>query len=350
MEFKPNNDTTRYARQQRLVVPQRAGTPSRPNLSQPQKPAKSSLFGDDDKIINDDELEDVRFRDIIGAWIKQAISHSPLEKKFEEGQQKKQRLNEMKKDLKWALMADLDAPVKPTKKQLPPAHHVDSAPSTHHPANGHTSHQPAHGHTSNSIDININFGSLPKLPRLKKLPTLSDIIKFIKSIKWTKQRVAILLVVLTASLGVITWNLVPGLGGASSHSVDSLTEALQPDYSTVVPKGKSIDSLGGWHRVSPPSSNPVFAYADKIDGVAIIVSQQPIPDSFQPDIDKHVAELAKSYVATDKITTGAVTIYVGTSASGPQSAILIKNNVLVLVKSSQKISDDSWAAYANTLD
>jgi hypothetical protein len=136
---------------------------------------------------------------------------------------------------------------------------------------------------------------------------------------------------------------------AQNHpKTTSTTIAQKPTYQTIVPSNKPSSSLT-WQRVSPPGSDPVFAYADTIDGVSIFVSQQPIPDSFQPNVDDKVAQLAASYTATDKISAGSTPVYVGTSAQGPQSVIFSKNNLLVLIKSASKISDDAWTSYANSL-
>lgn len=133
-------------------------------------------------------------------------------------------------------------------------------------------------------------------------------------------------------------------------SVNSDTDIKKPTYQTVLPKGKTIDELGGWKRVSPPKNDPVFAYTDAIDGVPISVSEQPLPQSFKNDTDSQVADLAKKFNATDKIEAGSLAVYIGTSAKGPQSVIFAKNNLLVLIKSEKKVSDASWAKYAGLLN
>lgn len=133
-------------------------------------------------------------------------------------------------------------------------------------------------------------------------------------------------------------------------SVNSDTDVKKPIYQTVLPKGKTIDELGGWKRVSPPKNDPVFAYTDTIDGVPISVSEQPLPQSFKNNTADQVADLAKKFNATDKIDASSLDVYIGTSAKGPQSVIFAKNNLLVLIKSAKKISDTSWAKYAGLLN
>lgn len=124
--------------------------------------------------------------------------------------------------------------------------------------------------------------------------------------------------------------------------------AQEPDYKTVLPE-KNINELGGWKRVSPPNSEPVYAYTDTIDGVPISVSQQPLPKTDKGDADQQVAGIAQKFNATEKIDNGGITLYIGTSAKGPQSVIFTKNNVLVLIKSEKEIKDTSWEIYAQSL-
>ncbi len=130
----------------------------------------------------------------------------------------------------------------------------------------------------------------------------------------------------------------------------STNSSKSPDYQAVLPKDKSIDELGGWQRISPPKSDPVFAYTDIVDTIPVTVSQQPLPGSLEGDTNSQVAELAKKFNATTKIDAGGTTVYVGTSAKGPQSAILTKNKLLILIKSQQNISNASWATYAQSLN
>jgi hypothetical protein len=122
-----------------------------------------------------------------------------------------------------------------------------------------------------------------------------------------------------------------------------------PGYATVLPNNKTVTSLGGWTRISPPENDPVYAYTDSIDSVPITVSEQPLPDSFKSDIPTGVANLAKNFNATIKLNAKSTDFYIGTSATGPQSVIFVKNSVLVLIKSQNKIDDTSWSAYIESL-
>jgi len=122
-----------------------------------------------------------------------------------------------------------------------------------------------------------------------------------------------------------------------------------PDYDTILPSDKTIEQLGGWTRVSPPDRNPVFAYIDTIGNAQINVSQQPLPKGFEIESDGHLEQLAAGYKANQKITAGSTPVYIGTSAKGPQSVIFSKSNLLILIKSTVKISNDKWTTYVNSL-
>lgn len=125
--------------------------------------------------------------------------------------------------------------------------------------------------------------------------------------------------------------------------------SLAPTFDIVLPQRRTVEDLGGWKRVSPAESDPVFAYSDTIDDVTISVSQQPIPASFAGNIAGNIKQLAESYSATTVIDAGGTQVYIGRSARGPQSVIFTKNNVLVLIKSQKTISQTEWIAYINNL-
>ena len=122
-----------------------------------------------------------------------------------------------------------------------------------------------------------------------------------------------------------------------------------PDYDTLLPANKTIDSLGGWTLISPTNSNPVYSYADSISNTSITVSQQPLPGKFVSSPESEVMSLAASSGATRQISSGNTKIYIAAKANGPQSLFLTKNNLLILIKSTATISDDQWIAYVSSL-
>src|SRR5690606_16113848 len=117
---------------------------------------------------------------------------------------------------------------------------------------------------------------------------------------------------------------------------------VTPSFETVQPDGKTVNQVGGWSLVSPENSAPVYAYTDMIDGVKITVSEQVLPREFQDNTPGKVEELAKQFNATTKLEGSESQIfYLGTSAKGPQSVILAKNNLLILIKSDKNIADSA---------
>lgn len=122
-----------------------------------------------------------------------------------------------------------------------------------------------------------------------------------------------------------------------------------PPFTATLPAGKSIESLGGWQRVSPTKNDPTYAYIDKIDTTPITVSQQSLPESFRSNTDSHVAELAKKFSATSQIKVDSTKVYIGTSAKGPQSVIFSTKSLLILIKSQQTINDAAWTSYIRSL-
>ena len=134
----------------------------------------------------------------------------------------------------------------------------------------------------------------------------------------------------------------------ASHKPITLTHGT-PSYANLLPEGKSIKSLGGWTRVSPPDHNPVYAYQDKIGAVSISVSEQPLPANFKNDTAKQIADLAQNFNATEKVMAGTTVIYIGTSANGPQSVIFTKADLLILIKSTSIIPSSQWSAYVDSL-
>ena len=135
---------------------------------------------------------------------------------------------------------------------------------------------------------------------------------------------------------------------SNQKDIDKTPIIEETGFQTIVPSGKTIKDLGGWERISPLNTTPVYAFADKIGAVTVSVSQQPLP--FTDDIDGQVGQLAAAYSATNILDASGTKIYIGTSAKGPQSTIFSKNNLLVLIKSQEKIDDKSWITYINSLE
>lgn len=164
---------------------------------------------------------------------------------------------------------------------------------------------------------------------------------------FTKKTIIIAVLIAVAAVSVFTVSIITYQNSKNKTTSAEVTE--QPLFSTIIPKDTTIAQLGGWNRVSPQNSEPVYAYTDEINGVPIIVSQQALPAPFKGNESNAIAELAAQYSATDEITADSTKIYIGTSSKGPQSLIFTKNDLLILIKSEQKVDNKEWSNYVNAL-
>lgn len=284
---------------------------------------RAALGFDDIPVASPGEIEKERARrERAGTWAKDSRFGRLLKGKG---------LRDLKEDLQWAIDADQGVDERTAKRP------VDAVAD-----------KPQPQETTKTIDINISFGELPKLPKISRPANpLANLPRFV----WTRRTKKIGAgIVIGAGVIAILYSLpvTQQFLPSSKNEGPALSTGSTPDYQTILPAGKSASSVA-WQRVSPPDRDPVFAYSDTIDGVKIAVSQQPVPDTFKPNVSDNVANLAKSYAATDKVAADDTQLYVGTSGQGPQSVIFTKNGLLVLIKSSSKIPDASWARYVQSL-
>jgi hypothetical protein len=116
-------------------------------------------------------------------------------------------------------------------------------------------------------------------------------------------------------------------------------------YKTVLPAGSSIESLGGWKMSKPVDSETLYSYDDKINDTTVRVTQQLAPANM------NLSEVAKNFNATEvvKMINGSE-IYLGTSVKGPQYAIFAMDNLLIFIKSENKLDNQSWLDYIQSLN
>lgn len=194
--------------------------------------------------------------------------------------------------------------------------------------------------------------SIEKLPRKKfKLPKIS-------------KKAFVIFLIISAIIGLavtIFWyiklpqdakNNILNANSSKTTNVDETPVLAKgtPSFSGVLPKDKTITNYGGWTRISPEGTEPVYAYSDSIDGVSINVSQQSLPENFKDDPDTQLGILAQDFHATQQLHANNFVAYIGTSVDGPQSVIFIKKDVLVMIKSSTIIINSSWINYLNSLE
>ncbi len=163
----------------------------------------------------------------------------------------------------------------------------------------------------------------------------------------TKKQKILAGIISVALLVVVVVIIAVSLNNTQSPEQQSNSSA--PTFAAVLPNGKTISDLGGWQRLDPPNSDPVYIFTDTINSVPISVSQQVLPTTFKSNLSQSVADLAKNYSATTELNAGGIKVYIGTSAQGPQSVIFTMNDLLVLVKSQGRIDNDAWVNYISKL-
>jgi hypothetical protein len=208
-------------------------------------------------------------------------------------------------------------------------------------------------------DIEIRL-SLPKLPRLH-MPSWDETEDFLANLDmphfkrahviYASSAVTVIALLIAAPLAFRPSAPVKkDAASAKPAASNSIERTNQPPYATILPAGKTAQELGGWGRVSPKASDPVYAYADNIGGISFTVSEQPLPDDFTADPNAKVASLAKQFNATKMLITNSDSVgYVGTSVQGLQSIVATKKGLLLLIRSVQPITDSKWGAYLDSL-
>lgn len=200
------------------------------------------------------------------------------------------------------------------------------------------------------------------IPVKKNIPStkknkISSVLSHLGKLTKRKKRIGIVLLIV---LGIIVMALfisnyvINPFVDRSKNSDDNTEKTSQgllvrgkPNYTVLLPSGKTIDSLGGgWVR---NDAQPLFVYVDKIGSTQINVSEQPLPQDLQADTELEVEKLAHNYNITEKVSVGSTTIYIGTFDKGLQRVILSKNNLLILITSNDNLTNDTWIQYINSL-
>lgn len=201
-----------------------------------------------------------------------------------------------------------------------------------------------------TVEIKISLPAMPDLSPITQHRAYTA--AKVQAAKLPRKKLALGGIILAVALFIAGSNLLTDhnakVAADKNGTQRDLTRGI-PDYPTVLPAGKTIQDLGGWTLVSPPDRDPAFAYIDKIGNMQINVSQQPLPDDLKPDTAAKIEKLAQGYGASEKITADDTTAYIGTSEKGPQSVILNKDDLLILIKSSVHIDSDEWIKYINSL-
>ena len=196
-----------------------------------------------------------------------------------------------------------------------------------------------------------------KIRDTKQTALLRKIVSYLKRIflKNTRMKIAALLVLVALAIFSINYFYV---NEEKSIPIQSTSEQIKLDkvdkskidFQTVTPDGKSIEQLGGWTKINPPTAKDlVVAYADKIDSVNIRVSQQALPDDLKGNSQSNIQNIAHGLGADQKLSTSDNSIYIGTFSNQAQSLIFEKNNLLILITSDGLVSTDGWLRYIDSL-
>lgn len=133
---------------------------------------------------------------------------------------------------------------------------------------------------------------------------------------------------------------------ADSQQVLSSNLPTSPTFTTLAPGGDIHQATGGELRYD--SAKQVASYTDTVQNVAITVSQQELPGHFVLDPAAGMANLASSINSKDQFNVGDTTVYVG-QPNNTQTAVFMKNQVLVFIVAQTPLSNEVLAAYINGL-
>lgn len=224
--------------------------------------------------------------------------------------------------------------------------------------------------SSKIIEINIAMPKLPLRLGLAQLNKLSNLLRpttFRRNVSRSQQRRR---KIITGCLAIVALSIItlivtafprhqsssqPATNAESNQAGLAPTRPADlsrgtPEYNTILPVGKDITALGGWTRVSPKDKDPVFAYVDKVGSIQLNVSQQPLPEALRTDnTAEQIAQLARGFNATEEVVANGITVHIGTSAKGPQSAIMVRDDLLILVKSAAPLTTAQWTDYISSL-
>lgn len=134
------------------------------------------------------------------------------------------------------------------------------------------------------------------------------------------------------------------VSGPNTENTGQVTQK-SPDFTALTPANKNVT----WTRFAPPSGSSFYAYSDKLEGVTVRVSEQPLPDDFKDNPGEKVALLARNYNANRTMTVAETTVYIGTSQKGEQSLIFTKESLLVMITADTTLNDKQWTDYIAAL-
>lgn len=149
--------------------------------------------------------------------------------------------------------------------------------------------------------------------------------------------------VLFIGLGLLVGNHQPSTSEGKPKVAGEV--AVKPDFTTLKPTTTENQATG----IKYDTTKKVASYNDVLDGIAITVSQQPMPSKFVGDPTGEVEKLAKQINANDKISTSTLTAFAGISIKGPQTVLFAKNDLLIFIFADKKIDTLKWIDYIDSM-
>ena len=137
--------------------------------------------------------------------------------------------------------------------------------------------------------------------------------------------------------------------GASTQQNPNNLPREKPTFKILYPGTKTETTVGEIVRITPSNVGAAYTYVDNLGSSQLNITQQELPDKFKANQNDELKKLAENFQAKSVIKVDSITVYHGESASGAQSLLFIKGNLLVTIKATQKLSDDTWAAYVSAL-
>jgi hypothetical protein len=173
--------------------------------------------------------------------------------------------------------------------------------------------------------------------KLPKLPTLSK-----KQKRWGMYGLAGILGLIAI---VIVFHVISS--GKAKKTPVVAAGSPKPTFNYLLPAGKVEDTSSKAVKFDP--TKKVVSFTDIIEDTPVIVTQQPLPESFKDDPNGKVDKLAKDIYATQVISESNPKAYLGSNEKGIQTVVFQKNNELVFIIANRVIEKSSWAAYITKL-
>lgn len=209
------------------------------------------------------------------------------------------------------------------------------------------------------------FERLHSEPRWKRAYTTSvkgvkNTAKYVKKQKFATKAIAVL--VLMVSVGGVFKlsnrpskhvaekpNITTVAGASTPGSTETKLPKESPSFQMLKPLGRKNDNLE-IVRVSPEGNDPVYAFTDRLDTAQINVSEQLVPKTFDYNRDVELERVAKDFQATNVIQIDSTKVYHGLNEkTKAQSLVFIKSDLLIFIKSNEKLTDEQWTGYILTL-